>query len=136
MAVYFSPEWPTNPLVAGSVLVSSPTESFNVVTDPNAFGVQYLINAAIAPVLENGAELFSFVINRPSVGTGTVNLWAINLGSGYEIRSEDYGILAQTTVSAVPEPGAYAYMLSGIALVGAMMVRRSRKRFLAKNTNC
>ena len=127
-AITFSNAWsypPNTPLVAGSVQVGSALDYLYLVTDPHAFGVQYSYqNPGDAPNLVDGAKLFSFVIDRPVSQFGSVDLDSISLG-GYELRQADFGTLAQTTISTVPEPGMYAFMLSGILLIGAR-VRRSR----------
>lgn len=91
------------------------------ITTVGALGVDVL-NANGFEVLSNGMAYAALNVDNGSVAT---NLYSINLATGAATLLGQYnGTLSGLTVSVVPEPGAYALMLAGLAFVGFSLNRR------------
>ncbi len=74
-------------------------------------------------ILGNGQAYAALNLDNGSLATG---IYSISLTTGAATRLGEFnGTLSGLTVSAVPEPGTYALMLAGLALVGFSAKRRS-----------
>ena len=118
------------PATTGLYYINSSTDSlgfastgFNnpTIATVGALGLDVL-SANGFEVLANGMAYAALNVDGSSLPTG---IYSINLMTGAATRVGEFnGTLSGLTVSAVPEPGTYALMLAGLALVGFSAKRR------------